>query len=229
MAPPSLILSLVGPFLSYHELSHVMASCGGILEDHEKKSILNYYFNSTLHLTNADKINIANETIPQPLWMRMYCREVLLGLIISNTFMEPKLKVQIYNGVAKNIPRFLDLYNEYYYLVVSDSIEIYTDIRKIINYLPLKLDKYEFFINAAGEFIINCDGKCVGRNFFGDTIKIIKHYGLDHIIATLKSPLIMESVSMSLYNNKDYSCGRQKSNVGYRRPKMRRRLDVVDL
>lgn len=209
------ILKLISPFLSYGDVVTMVNAC-----DEDLKEISRFYFNETLYLTSEDKSQIENNTIPQPLWMRMYCREMLLTTIINNEFMPPKLKVQIYNGVKKNIPSLLKLYNEYYYLVVGDSLELITDLRKIMEYLPLKIDKYEFFLNDHGEFIINYDGRCVGRNFFGETIKIIKHYGLDHIITVLKSPLIMETIA--LYNKEEVCMSPRKHE--HRRPKVRRRI-----
>jgi hypothetical protein len=152
---------------------------------------------------------------------------MLLNTILANEFMCPRLKVQIYNGVKNNIPSFLKLYNEYYYLAVGNSIEFFTDIQQIRQYLPLIVDKYEFNVNDAGEFIIYYDGKCVGRNFFGDTIKIIEHYGLEHIITMLKSPLILESIT--LYNKHDTCLNDKVSINGHRRPKIRRRLAVSNV
>lgn len=215
-----LIIKLVSPFLNYNEVYNMATSCNENVQE-----ILKFYFNETMFLTDEDRANIINNTIPQPLWMRMYCREMLLTTIISNEFMPAKLKVQIYNGVKKNIPSLLKLYNEYYYLVVGESFEFFTDVQKIMEYLPLKVDNYEFYINDMGEFIINYNGKCVGRNFFGDTVKIIRHYGLDHIITILKSPMIMEAIT--LYNQPD-PCDKIKKHE-HRRPKIRRRSLISDM
>lgn len=188
-----LLLELVCKFLTYDELCH---TCDA-LQIRNRKAICDFYFNETLYLTPEEKLCIAENRIPQPLWMRMYGREFLLNAIIVNEFISPKLKVQMYNGVKKNIPSLLKIYNEYYPLVVGKSIEFFADIRKIIEFLPIRVDRYEFKLNEMGEFMIYYDGKCVGRNFFSDTVKIIEHYGLDHVITMIRTPIILESISLS--------------------------------
>jgi hypothetical protein len=141
-----------------------------------------------------DKRNIMSKNIPRPLYMRMYHRNELLGIILSNEFMNNKLKVQIYNGVKHNNPKFLLLYNKFSDMVLGNSIEFYVDMYKIMPLLPLKIGNYEFNLSSNGEFLINFNNKCVGRNHFSDSVKIIEHYGLKHIISLLKSPFILETI-----------------------------------
>lgn len=204
-----LIFKLSSVFLTYKDLENSFIS----FKIKNRDEFLNHYFQETLYLTDKDRENIKNNNIPQPLWMRMYCRELLLNIIINNDYMEPKLKVQIYNGVKNNNPELLKLYNEYYYLAVGESCEFFTDVKEIMQYLPMQLGDYKFYLNDKGEFLIDCKGKCVGRNFFGETIKIIKHYGLEHIITVLKSPMIMEAINVIPCNN--------KSKIKHKRPRLK--------
>lgn len=205
-----LLIKLISRYLSYNDTDSLCRYWK--LNNADRTIVFTFYFNETMYLTDLDKLNIVNNTISHPLWMRLYHRELLLEKILSNEFLNSKLKVQIYNGIKNNIPSFLKLYHKYFPLIIEDSVELWSDMCKIIPFLPLTLGSYKFFINDMGEFIISMDGCCIGRNFFGDTIKIIKHYGIEHIINVLKSPLIMESFTM---------CVKPQTSI-HRRPKIKR-------
>lgn len=182
----NLIFKLVSRYLTYQELISIIR---------HNTEYLDFYFNETLYLTNTDRLNIKRNIIPPPLWMRMYYRNTILRTISNNKYIDNDIKLQIYNGVKNNNPELLKLYHDYFPILVGNSIELYTDISKIVSFLPLTLGDYRFYTTGMGEFIIEYKGRCVGRNFFKNTIKIIKHYGIDHIITTLKSPLIVEAIA----------------------------------
>jgi hypothetical protein len=185
-------IQLISRFLDITTVISICKTCKTFYNN--KQEILNFYFNESMFLTMEDKQNILLKKIPRPLYMRMYHRDALLGIILSNEFMNNKLKVQIYNGVKHNNPKFLLLYNKFFDMVLGNSIEFYVDMYKIMPLLPLKIGNYEFNLSSNGEFLIYFNNKCVGRNHFSDSVKIIEHYGLKHIISLLKSPFILETI-----------------------------------
>lgn len=211
-----ILIQLISRFLT---IENVLSLCDSLYID--RKEVLNFYFNETMYLTGEDKQNMLDNTIPPQLYMRMYRRDYLFSIILANEFLNEKVKVQIYNGIKKNIPKFLELYKKCFPMITGKSIEIWTKINKILPLLPLKIEKYEFKLSDTGEFIIFFDGKCIGRNNFCDTIKIIDHYGLDHVVTLLKNPFFLENIKV--YNQCE-SKFISNGNDGHRRPKRRFKL-----
>ena len=212
----TILIQLISRYLNFKDLK---STCKAFSVD--LNEISNFYFNETLFLTDEDRKSIQMNSISYPLYLRMYDRDLLFDFIINNEFMDNKLKVQIYNGIKHNNPKFLELYKQFFPMLIGKTVEVWSDMNAILPLLPLKFDNYEFSINdITGEFLIFFNNKCIGRNKCSDTVKIIEHYGIEHIVTLLKSPLILESIM--LYSN----CNKQFERIpilhAHKRPRLRK-------